>query len=253
MASKRISGFACSATRSAIFTLAVEIRSPNLRTTVGRDVCVSQGARRPGGGYRRSARQVAGLDPFGSITTRVPTPSLARYSITSEPALPASMMPTFWPRRTAWPRSGSAARPGRGICLMARNGSRSAGSRCSTPAESSRAGGRLSPSRSRSCPAGSRVTGRLRRATSPGAGRAGLGGQCGWRRAVVVADRAAPACPAPRWAVSNLVSSSRHIYSTTCPKMLWIYRRGADVQAAASAFQLNQSIMPGAYITTEAT
>jgi len=102
-------------------------------------------------------------------------------------------------------------------------------------------------------PAGSRVTGRLRRATSPGAGRAGLGGQCGWRRAVVVADRAAPACPAPRWAVSNLVSSSRHIYSTTCPKMLWIYRRGADVQAAASAFQLNQSIMPGAYITTEAT
>src|SRR5664280_2233697 len=81
MASKRISGFACSATRSAIFTLAVEIRSPNLRTTVGRDVCVSQGARRPGGGYRRSARQVAGLDPFGSITTRVPTPSLARYCL----------------------------------------------------------------------------------------------------------------------------------------------------------------------------
>jgi hypothetical protein len=26
--------------------------------------------------------------------------------------------------------------------------------------------------------------------------------------------------PHPRWAVSNLVSSSRHIYSTTCPKML---------------------------------
>jgi hypothetical protein len=74
MASKQISGFACSATRSAVFTLVVEISFAELAHD-RRSGCV----RKPGPGQTSRwrlptirAAQVAGFDPFGVDHDEVP-------------------------------------------------------------------------------------------------------------------------------------------------------------------------------------